>query len=192
MSFEDLCSGNARKEAEKRSESAAECNECIAVVLISRLLRSIWASVCVVLDVCRRAAVASLQQEFEVVQTVIENKYYRAEVAYVLADLSVLASEQFDELSAECDAIILLDDAQTVALEHDIFKIAKDKQAHASTKLFVTLTEDAQAVSDEHRERRVDWCIDNQFEFIHLDKSNPVEGTACDFLPVYKLRIPLL
>jgi hypothetical protein len=127
----------------------------------------------------RRSAVASSQQEFDVVRTVIENKYYRAEVAYVFADLSVLVSEHFDELSAECDAVILLDDAQTVALEHDIFKITKDKQMHASTKLFVTLTEDAQAVSDEHRERRVDWCIDNQFEFIHLDKSNPVEGARC-------------
>lgn len=53
-----------------------------------------------------------VQRECDVVQGVIENKYYRAEVGYVFADSDVLASEQFEELNAHCDAVIVLDDAQ--------------------------------------------------------------------------------
>lgn len=63
-------------------------------------------------------------------------------------------------------------------LEHDIFKIVREKAIHASTKLFVTMTPDTDVVTDEHREHRIDWCIDNQFEFVHFGMSNPIDGMS--------------
>lgn len=63
-------------------------------------------------------------------------------------------------------------------MEHEIFKMAKEKAIHASTKLFVTMTSDTDAVTDEHREQRVDWCIDNQYEFVYFGMANPIDGMS--------------
>lgn len=53
----------------------------------------------------------------------------------------------------------------------------EEKEIDVSTKLFVTLAADAATVTEEHRAQRIGWCLDNQFEYIQIDKSNPVEGT---------------
>lgn len=52
------------------------------------------------------------QLECEVVHSVIENKYYRAEIAYVFVDATTLAMEQLGDMSSRCDAVIVIDDAR--------------------------------------------------------------------------------